>query len=123
MSIHLDLDGSESSEENIESCQLPPLVAVQLARIAQEALANVRKHAQDASQVRVELKKMDGQVSLLIEDDGSGFDPIASQAEGKHFGLQVMKQRAARIGGHLEISSTPEMGTCIDVYVPLVTNG
>jgi len=123
LSIHLDLDGSESSEENIESCQLPPLVAVQLARIAQEALANVRKHAQDASQVRVELKKMDGQVSLLIEDDGSGFDPIASQAEGKHFGLQVMKQRAARIGGHLEISSTPEMGTCIEVYVPLVTNG
>jgi len=121
--VHLDLNGSEAPEENMESCQLPQPVAVQLARISQEALANVRKHAQDASQVHVELKKMDGQVFLIIEDDGSGFDPLASQKDGKHFGLQVMQQRAARIGGHLKISSAPERGTRIEVFVPLVTNG
>ncbi len=122
--LEMDIDPAEriiSGDTRETPCsppKLPPPTAVQLIRITQEALANVRKHARGACQVSVRLKVCNGQVWLTIADDGAGFNP-ADQREGEHFGLQVMQQRAARIGGQILIDSMPRKGTRVEVHVPL----
>jgi signal transduction histidine kinase len=93
--------------------------ALQLLRIIQEALTNVRKHAGPPGQVWVRLAVDDDQFSASIEDNGTGFEPAqVAGSEAQHFGLQVMQQRAARNGGHLEILSTPGQGTRVQVKLP-----
>lgn len=85
----------------------------QLARVAQEALANVRKHAR-ARTVRVLLAgdAASGRCRLLVEDDGVGFEaPAADAAGGGHIGLGLLRDRAARLGGRLQIESEPGEGT------------
>jgi len=82
----------------------------------------VRKHALDASQVWVDLKTRDGKLLLTITDDGTGFDPDAQPSGEKHFGLQVMQQRAARIGGQVVVYSAPGKGTRIEVCAPLASD-
>lgn len=98
---------------------LSPATGVQLLRIVQEALANVRKHAGSPSRINVHLKVEAGQLRLKVEDNGGGFDPALPGATGDHFGLQVMRQRAARIGGEIAVHSTPGQGTCVEVCAPL----
>jgi PAS domain S-box-containing protein len=98
---------------------LPPAAGVQLLRILQEALANVRKHAGCPTQIDVRLRAEAGQFRMTIEDNGTGFEPALAGAGDKHFGLQVMAQRAERIGGHLAVHSAPGQGTCVEVCVPL----
>jgi len=124
LTVRLEMDGDppSSAEMVLVPSRLPPTVAVQLIRITQEALANVRKHAQDAGQVNVDLKTGDGRVSLTISDDGKGFDPDAQPSGGKHFGLQVMQQRAARIGGQVAVFSAPGLGTRVEVWMPLASD-
>lgn len=121
LAVHMELDGKVCSLDETfhPSIQLPPSVAVQLIRITQEALANVSKHAQQAHLVSIDLKTLDGQILLAIADDGIGFDPQAQPSAGKHFGLQVMQQRAARISGLLTVSSVPGEGTRVEVRAPL----
>ena len=99
------------------SC-LAPTTGIQLVRIVQEALANVRKHAGCPGRVTVRLKLASGQMWLTVEDDGVGFDP-AARAAGEHYGLRVMGQRAARIGGALAVHSAPGAGTRVEVCVPV----
>jgi signal transduction histidine kinase len=123
MPARLELTGEAIQEDCYDPARLPPPVAVQLVRISQEALANVRKHARGARQVMVELKNTDGQVLLSIQDDGSGFELADQRSNGKHFGLQVMRQRAARIGGRIVIDSTPGGGTRVMVEVPVGKDG
>jgi PAS domain S-box-containing protein len=115
----LELTGEAVQEDCYDPTRLPPPVAVQLVRISQEALVNVRKHARGAQQVIVELKNTDGQLLLAIRDDGSGFELADQRENGKHFGLQIMRQRAARIGGQVVVDSTPGGGTQVVVCVPL----
>ncbi|WP_176215677.1 histidine kinase N-terminal 7TM domain-containing protein [Sporomusa malonica] len=91
---------------------------VQLLRIIQEALTNIRKHAQ-AQQVKVEIERGDNQVTVLIEDDGCGFDPANIPAGKKHFGLQIMAERANEAGGRLQIESRPGAGTKLIVQFNL----
>jgi signal transduction histidine kinase len=92
---------------------------LQLLRILQEALANVRKHAGPPGQVWVRLTVDKDQLWASIEDNGSGFEPArVAGSENQHFGLQVMQQRAARNGGQLEIHSTPGQGTRVQVTLP-----
>jgi signal transduction histidine kinase len=121
LEVRMELDGQVCSiEETLDTpIKLPPAVAVQLIRITQEALANVRKHAQDASQVSIALKIEADQVILAIADDGMGFNPEAQPGGEKHFGLQVMRQRAARIGGQITISSSPGTGARVEVRAPM----
>lgn len=97
---------------------LAPAAAVQLLRILQEALANVRKHAGCPTQIDVRLSADDGQFHMTVADNGTGFDP-ALAGGGQHFGLQVMAQRARRIGGELAVRSTPGEGTRVEVRGPL----
>lgn len=88
---------------------------VTLYRIAQEALSNVRKHAQ-ASSVRLSLSNDQG-ISLTIEDDGQGFDPLLVEQTG--LGITTMHERASLIGGNCKIASRPTGGTRVEVWVPL----
>jgi len=97
---------------------LPPADGMQLLRIVQEALSNVRKHA-GARHARVELKQDRSQIEIVIEDDGRGFDAAKiSQKDRRHFGLDIMKERAESLGGHLWIESQIGHGTRITVRVP-----
>jgi two-component system NarL family sensor kinase len=98
---------------------LPPHLEVALYRIAQEALTNVRKHAQ-ASHVKITLREADSHIELRIEDDGCGFasQPSQSQRPPTSFGLTGMTERASLIGGELSLRSTPGRGTVVTVRVP-----
>lgn len=98
---------------------MAPLVSVQMLRIVQEALTNARKHA-EARTVRVIFSVGDGHLQVTIQDDGTGFDPaLAGAGEGRHFGLQSMRERAQEAGGTVEIASAPGKGTRVIVAVPL----
>ncbi|MFZ5863824.1 MAG: GAF domain-containing protein [Nitrospirota bacterium] len=89
-------------------------------RIAQEALANVRKHA-CASSVVVSCERADGWWRLRVTDDGTGFDPSrADDSSGQHIGTSIMRERAARLRGHVAIESQPGRGTTVTVSVPLM---
>ena len=101
-----------------ELAELSSAAGTQLIRIIQEALHNVRKHAQ-ANQVIIRLEPDGNQVCLYIEDNGTGFDPKQTR-RGKRssFGLQIMRERAESIGGRLEIHSKPGDGTQLRVSVP-----
>ncbi len=81
-----------------------------LYRVAQEALANVERHAQ-ATRVRVALARANGHVTLTVADNGRGFTPD-EVADGR-YGLQGMQERAAALGGVLEVDSGPEHGTTV----------
>ncbi|HWD79242.1 MAG TPA: sensor histidine kinase [Kribbella sp.] len=99
-----------------EVAALPQAQQVVLLRSAQEALANVRKHAA-ATQVLITLGLSDGGVWIEIRDDGSGFTP-GSESGG--FGLQAMRGRVEESGGSVEVESTPGRGTRVQVLIPAV---
>jgi PAS domain S-box-containing protein len=96
-----------------------PQVEVQLLRIVQEALANVRKHA-EARCVRVAFAVDSGRARVTVQDDGQGFDPSTRDDGSRHHvGLRVMRERAEQVGGRLEVISQPGEGTRVVVEVPL----
>ncbi|SEE75870.1 Signal transduction histidine kinase [Streptomyces sp. 2112.3] len=99
-------------------------VEATLLRIAQEGLANARRHA-DASRVGVTLSYMGDEVTLDIRDDGRGFDPAALPPRERTggFGLGGMRARAERIAGAVGIESEPGQGTAVSARVPLVRHG
>jgi PAS domain S-box-containing protein len=99
--------------------RLAPEVETNLYRILQEALQNVHKHA-GATHVSVILEQRDGRVALIVEDDGRGYDPEAEVAAGSNKGMGVvnMRERAALVGGELEVESTPGAGVTIFVRLP-----
>ena len=98
---------------------LHPEVEVTLLRVAQEALANVAKHA-GASRAWITLSYMDDVVTLDVRDDGAGFRIPGPGAPGGGFGLTTMRQRVQRLAGHLEIESEPGGGTAISARVPAI---
>lgn len=90
-----------------------------LLRIAQESLSNIRKHAQ-AQRVRVGLSYGAAEVTLMVEDDGIGFDSAARPAPGSQggYGLFGMNERARVLGGEVQIESTPGWGTRVRAVLP-----
>ena len=94
---------------------LPADVQVQVLHVVQEALSNARKHA-GASHVSLEVRK--GQRwRFAVRDDGAGFN--LSQVRGEsHVGLKIMRERAARIGGEVEITSAHGAGTTVTLTLP-----
>jgi signal transduction histidine kinase len=99
---------------------LHPEVEVALLRTAQEALANVAKHA-DASRVGLTLSYLANLVTLDVRDDGVGFDPGGAHGDGDGgFGLTVMRQRVGRLAGTLEVESEPGAGTAVFAGVPTI---
>jgi two-component system nitrate/nitrite sensor histidine kinase NarX len=96
---------------------LAPEEEVQVFYVVQEALANVQRHA-GARRVRVEVDRDDRRCVVTIEDDGSGFESD-QPAAGGHFGLAIMRERAARIGGALAVDSRPGGGTRVRLTLPV----
>lgn len=88
----------------------------ELLRIAQEALSNVRRHA-DATVAWVTVELVEHQVVLSVRDNGHGFDPASRGMTG--FGLTSMRERAELIGGLLTVTSRPSDGTLVAVRVPV----
>jgi|tagenome__1003787_1003787.scaffolds.fasta_scaffold20987837_5 signal transduction histidine kinase len=95
--------------------QLQPSISLCLYRVAQESLHNVVRHSQ-ANDVRVQLAGNDGRILLRITDNGLGFD---LSYEKRGLGLLSMRQRVVSVGGRIEITSSPNAGTQIEVWVPL----
>jgi signal transduction histidine kinase len=94
---------------------LHPEIELSLLRITQEALSNVRKHAQ-ANLVNVTLSYLDGLVMLDIQDDGIGLDPRA--ASGGGFGLRSIRERVEALGGEFTVESERGRGTVLAVSLP-----
>ena len=102
-----------------DSVQIRPSQELQVVRIVQEALTNVRKHAR-ASHARVEITRDDGKLVTLVGDDGVGFNAAAiARGEFPQFGLSTMRERAASIGGTLTIDSSPGAGTRVRFELPI----
>ena len=89
---------------------------LQVVRIIQEALANVRKHAR-ADHAVVRLQREGDWIRVSVEDQGIGWDPMTS-TDRRHFGLQGMRERAEGLGGQLQIDSSPGRGTRVVATVP-----
>lgn len=119
-------EGYETTyEETLGEARLPATLETALFRVAQEALTNVRKHAQ-TDRVRVALRLRDGAVRLEISDRGRGFAPPEAKQEagpGERVGLSSMRERIALLGGALEIRSEPGSGTSVVAEVPLAGTG
>ena len=99
---------------------MPRDVQAALLRICQEALMNTRKHAR-ASRVDVRLDVGADAVSLVVQDDGVGFDPdAAANGDGQQsgYGMTSMVQRARLHGGTLTIESAGHQGTTIEARIP-----
>jgi signal transduction histidine kinase len=90
-----------------------------LFRIAQEAVTNARKHA-SAETITVSIATEDGGVSVIVRDDGRGFDVSALEAPAPgHIGLPAMVERAELAGGRCRIESRPGDGTTVQAWVPV----
>jgi signal transduction histidine kinase len=99
--------------------EFAPAVEIQLLRIIQEALTNIRKHSQ-ASRAWVRFEADGDGAVITVEDDGRGFDPSCIGQDGQeHFGLQTMRERAEGVGGELDVSTRSGQGTMVIVRLPL----
>jgi signal transduction histidine kinase len=111
--VDLDLDAG------IESLSLTPETELHLLRIAQEALANARKHA-EASRAWISLHLKKGVLELTVSDDGRGFDLDQVQTTVQpHFGVGSMRERAEAIGADFGLDSNPGTGTRVWVELPM----
>ncbi len=114
-SVLLRLD----ADEQVEALDLQPAVEIQLVRIVQEALANVRKHAH-ATHATVRLAFDRGLLAIAVADDGQGFDlDLGARTGWPRFGLQTMRERAQAVGGRFEVDSAPGTGTRVTVTLPV----
>jgi signal transduction histidine kinase len=98
---------------------LSPRVELQAIRIVQEALSNVRKHAQ-AKHVMIKVAAGQDEVTIVVQDDGKGFDvDRAGSGDWTKYGLRNMKERADSIHSSLSLESGPEKGTEVTLSIPL----
>lgn len=121
--LRYDLDTRIVADPDLDDLRLPEASELQLLRIVQEALSNVRKHAR-ARQAWVTLAARNGHFHLEVEDDGIGFnmEDLVPRGEG-HYGLSVMRERASGLGGHCSIQSRPGQGTAVRVDIPIPQGG
>jgi signal transduction histidine kinase len=96
--------------------RLSPEIETALYRIVQESLTNIVKHAR-AGGVSITLGRKRSAVTVVVEDDGVGFDPARTREEG--LGLIGMRERVALVGGRLTIESRPGAGTTFVAEVPV----
>lgn len=96
---------------------LPPGTEREIVRVLQEAIHNVKKHAA-ATHLFVQLNYTPAEVALEVRDDGKGFATGAEATPPGHFGLTGMRERAAAIGGRLEVVSEVGAGTAVQLHAP-----
>lgn len=100
--------------------QLPPVAALQLFRLVQEALTNVRKHAAAKEATVTISSDGSGQLQVVIVDDGQGFVPSAERnGNGRALGLTSMRERVQSLGGSFEVQSEPGSGTRVTATIPM----
>lgn len=120
-----ELSGVQTTVETdgFEDVHFAPAIEVQLIRVVQEALSNIRKHAR-AKNGRIRFQRKDESALVTIEDDGQGFDPSnIPHGAWPQFGLQSMRERVESVGGKFIIESAPDKGTTVTVQIPLVHRG
>ena len=100
----------------IEDMELPDAIATCIFRIFQEALTNIAKYA-EATVVSVCLSKAENVISLIVEDDGDGFEPTTVK-NNKSFGILGMKERVLSLGGEFTLVSSPGKGTNVRISLP-----
>jgi two-component system sensor histidine kinase DegS len=100
------------------SRQLDGLIDTAMFRVAQEALANVARHAH-TGHADLDLQYEPDRVTLGIRDEGCGFDPAADFFPPRGWGLAGMRERVEGLGGHLELRSAPSLGTTVEAVIPL----
>jgi two-component system nitrate/nitrite sensor histidine kinase NarX len=108
LATHLQVEG--------EGLPLDADVQVQVLHVVQEALSNVRKHAQ-ARAVWIEVQQSP-LWRVEVRDDGRGFDVGGPMADETHVGLRIMRERAERVGATVEVASVPGSGTCVVLTLP-----
>ena len=108
LATHLDIEG--------DGMPLPADVQVQVLHVVQEALSNVRKHAQ-AREVWVEVQQTP-RWRVEVRDDGCGFDTAGEGPDETHVGLRIMRERAQNIGATVEVASVRGSGTCVVLKFP-----
>ena len=111
MEIHISI-----TEEDLKV--LSKEAILQVGRILEEALSNVRKHSH-AKRVWIDSGKDEAIVWITVEDDGVGMDPDNRHGcHQGHFGLQMMAERAEGVSGHIHIRKRTGGGTCIRLELP-----
>ena len=98
--------------------RLEPHVEIGIFRVVQEALNNIIKHAQ-ASSAKVRIEFAAAGVTVLVEDDGKGFEMTEGELPSGHYGIMGMRERMQLLNGKLSIKSAPRRGTRVMISVPL----
>ncbi len=99
---------------------LPGVVKTNVFKNISEALSNVEKHS-NATRVAVRAETLDGGISIVISDDGTGFVVAESLYLPGHLGLIAMRERAQLAGGWCRIDSEPGAGTRVSFWIPFET--
>lgn len=118
-SIHAD--PALTTDIRLDERDVSPALRTNIFRLVQEALSNVVKHA-DASEVHLRLRRVDGELHLIVADNGTGFVPAQSHRgspSGAGMGLKGMRERAELSGGRFRLVSVPNLGTRLLVAWPL----
>ena len=110
--IAIDVQGQE------DDVRLPAAVETALYRVVQEALTNAARHARPRH-VRVAVAREAARVTCTVRDDGAGFDPGVVTECRRGLGLINMRERVSALGGRLDISSAPGVGTELMIEIPL----
>ena len=108
-------------DDRLGAMRLPSHIEVALFRIVQEAVSNVARHA-DAEHVQIDLIREDGSVTVVVADDGRGFDvhhTVGVAGRYDSVGLSGMEERVALLDGSMHIRSAQGAGTVVEVKVPL----
>lgn len=112
------LDARLEIAPEMRGVQLPPACEIQLIRIVQEALTNVRKHSRAAA-VGIRLNRDGDRFRIEVSDNGEGFDPAVQSSRGwPRFGIQTMRERAQAVGAELTIETSRGKGTCVSILGP-----
>jgi signal transduction histidine kinase len=108
--------GTEVHIEGTISHEPPIPVALAAFQILQEGLVNALKHTHSGS-ITVRIGDADGMVHIVVEDQGPGFDP-GIEVGAEHVGMRLMMERAARVGGRIELNTAPGSGTRLEAILP-----
>lgn len=98
--------------------QLPPPQAHQVQRIVQEALANIARHA-GARHAWLTIARHGPELEVRVDDDGRGLPDTPDGSEARHYGMDIMRQRAALLGGGIEFAPRDGGGTCVRLRFPV----
>jgi len=117
---HYQLNVEIIMETDEALLDFPAEVGLQIIRIIQEALINVRKHA-NVKAAHIRFRREDDEIRITVEDSGQGFDLEAIDRTGESgFGLEIMAERAESAGGRLELDAVPNGGVRVIIWIPIM---